>query len=228
MKRAYPQYLASGGEELPPEILKVIFPLGYWDLIRKYAAESDVDPYLAVALVAQESTFVADIKSYANAVGLTQLMPGTARAIARTLKLPYSPRLLTNPETNIRIGMAYLAEKVKEFGELHLALASYNAGERAVRRWVRERPGLELEEFIDDIPYPQTQNYVKKLLATAEDYRRRYGPDSSRENTAADAGTTSGQRVSTAPKPTAQRATAKKASAVSPAAAKKKKTRKTA
>ena len=88
MKRAYPQYLAAGGEELPAEILKVIFPIGYWDLIRKYAAEYDIDPFVAAALIAQESTFVSDIKSYANAVGLTQLMPVTARQVAKTLKLP--------------------------------------------------------------------------------------------------------------------------------------------
>jgi soluble lytic murein transglycosylase len=229
MKRAYPQYLAAGGEELPPDILKVIFPIGYWDLIRKYAAENDIDPFVAAALIAQESTFVPDIKSYANAVGLTQLMPVTARQVAKTLKLPYSARLLTNPEANIRIGMAYLAAKVKEFGELHLALASYNAGERPVHRWIRERPGLERDEFIDDIPFPQTQGYVKKILGTAEDYRRLYGPEASRAGAIAEA-TVSGsaKRASTSPKATADRPTAKKASAVSRSPGKKKKTRKTA
>jgi hypothetical protein len=58
---------------------------------------------------------------------------------------------------------------------MHLVLASYNAGERPVHRWVGERPGLASEEFIDDIPYPETQNYVRKILGTAEDYRRIYG-----------------------------------------------------
>ena len=93
------------------------------------------------------------------------------------MKLPYSPRLLTNPEANIRMGTAYFADMVKEFGDLHLALASYNAGERPVRRWMAERPGLARDEFIDDIPFPETQNYVKKILGTAEDYRRSTGPD---------------------------------------------------
>ena len=229
MKRAYPQYLAAGGEELPAEILKVIFPIGYWDLIRKYAAEYDIDPFVAAALIAQESTFVSDIKSYANAVGLTQLMPVTARQVAKTLKLPYSARLLTNPEANIRIGMTYLAAKVKEFGELHLALASYNAGERAVHRWIRERPGLERDEFIDDIPFPQTQGYVKKILGTAEDYRRLYGSDAPRAGAGAQAAAPApAKRASTAPKATADRPTTKKASAVSRSTGKKKKTRKTA
>jgi len=58
---------------------------------------------------------------------------------------------------------------------LHLVLASYNAGERAVRRWQDERPGMVTDEFIDDIPYPETQNYVKKILGTTDDYRRLYG-----------------------------------------------------
>ena len=180
MKRAYPQYLAAGGEELPSDILKVIFPIGYWDLIQKYSGEYKIDPFLAAALIAQESTFVRDIKSYANAVGLTQLMPRTARQYARTLKLRYTSALLTNPEANIRMGMAYLADKVTEFGEIHLALASYNAGERPVHRWSMERPGVAQDEFIDDIPFPQTQNYVKKILGTAEDYRRLYSDSTPR------------------------------------------------
>jgi soluble lytic murein transglycosylase len=74
------------------------------------------------------------------------------------------------------MGTAYFSDKMKEFGAVHLALASYNAGESAVRQWIAERPGLSPEEFIDDIPYPETQNYVKRILGTTEDYRRLYKP----------------------------------------------------
>jgi soluble lytic murein transglycosylase-like protein len=175
MRRAYPQFMAAGGEELPRDVLTVIFPIAYWDLIRKHAQANGLDPYFVAALVAQESTFVADVKSAANAYGLMQLLPSTARIYARKLNLKYSPRLLTDPESNIRMGTAYLADKIKEFGDLHLVLASYNAGERPVHRWQSERPGVPTEEFIDDIPYPETQTYVKKILGTAEDYRRLYG-----------------------------------------------------
>lgn len=176
MRRAYPQFLAAGGQGLPREVLTVIFPLAYWELIRKYAALNGLDPYFVAALVAQESTFVPDVRSSANAVGLMQLMAPTGRLYARRLKVPYSARLLTNPEANVRLGTAYLADKVREFGRLHLALASYNAGERAVRRWMAERPDIvDQDEFIDDIPYSETQNYVKRILGTAEDYRRLYG-----------------------------------------------------
>ena len=174
MKRAYPQFMASGGDQLPREILTTIFPLQYWDLIRKNAAEQKLDPYLVAALMAQESTFVRDIKSHAGAYGLMQMKPSTARLYARKLKLRYSLRLLTTPETNIRMGTMYFADKIREFGSLHLALASYNAGESPVRRWMRETPDLPQDEFIDNISYPETQQYVKRLLGTAEDYRRLY------------------------------------------------------
>ncbi|MEQ1909677.1 MAG: lytic transglycosylase domain-containing protein [Vicinamibacterales bacterium] len=174
MRRAYPQFMTIGGDGLPREVLSVIFPLAYWDLIRKHADANGLDPYFVAALVAQESTFVADVRSSAKATGLMQLMGPTARMYARKLKLPYSSRLLVDPEANIRMGTAYFADKMREFGNAYLALASYNAGERAVRRWQNERPGLEAEEFIDDIPYPETQGYVKKILGTADDYRRVY------------------------------------------------------
>ena len=174
IKRAYPQFMASGGEELPREILTTIFPLSYWDLIKKYSAQQNLDPYLVAALMAQESTFVRDIKSHAGAYGLMQMMPSTGRQYARKLKLRYSLSLLTTPDTNIQMGTMYLADKIREFGSVHLALASYNAGETPVRRWMRENPGLAQDEFIDTIPYPETQQYVKRLLGTAEDYRRLY------------------------------------------------------
>ena len=175
MKRAYPQFMAAGGDQLPREILTVVFPLEYWDLIRKNAALHKLDPYLVAGLMAQESTFVPDIKSHAGAYGLMQMMPSTGRQYARKLKLRYSLRLLTTPETNIRMGTMYLADKIREFGGVHLALASYNAGETPVRRWMREHANLPQDEFIDSIPYPETQQYVKRLLGTAEDYRRLYG-----------------------------------------------------
>jgi soluble lytic murein transglycosylase len=118
------------------------------------------------------------VRSHANAYGLMQLLPSTGRTYARKLKLRYSLRLLTTAEPNLRMGTAYFADKIREFGSMPLALASYNAGETPVHRWMDERgPGLPQEEFIDDIPYPETQNYVKRILGTAEDYRRLYGSE---------------------------------------------------
>lgn len=239
MRRAYPQFMAAGGEELPREVLTVIYPIAYWDLIRKHAQANGLDPYLVAALVAQESTFVADVRSAANAYGLMQLMPSTARMYARKLKMRYSSRLLTDPEANIRMGTAYLADKIREFGDLHLVLASYNAGETPVRRWRSERPGLETEEFIDDIPYPETQLYVKKILGTAEDYRRLYsgvpaieGVDAPRvvvapATPAASAPAPAPAKKASAPAPARKKAPAVKKPAAKRPAAKKPAARKT-
>jgi soluble lytic murein transglycosylase len=176
MRRAYPQFLTAGGQQLPAEVLQVIFPLTYWPLIQKYANAHKLDPYLIAALIAQESTFDAGIRSPANAWGLMQIVPATGRRIGRTLGIRnVQISHLTNPQTNVRIGTAYFARLVRQFGGTHYALASYNAGENRVVRWKAERPGIDEDEFIDDIPFPETQNYVKRILGTAEDYRILYG-----------------------------------------------------
>ncbi len=175
MRRAYPQFMAAGGEQLPPDVLRVIFPLDYWPLIRKYSDAHKLDPYLMTALIAQESTFTPDVRSSANAVGLMQLIPGTGRRYAAKLGIRYSATILTQPETNIRLGMRYFRDLMDRFGGAHFALASYNAGEHRIDRWIDERPGFTQDEFIDDIPFPETQTYVKRILGTADDYRRLYG-----------------------------------------------------
>jgi len=181
MRRAYPQSLTSTGHLLPVAMRQVIFPLVYWETIRVHANKYDLDPYVMAALINQESTFDADIRSSANAWGLMQIVPPTGRRLARTLGIRrFSTRSLTDPLTNIRMGMLYFSQLVKQFGGTYYALASYNAGESRVVRWKAERPGLDEDEFIDDIPFPETQNYVKRILGTAEDYRLLYGRDGGR------------------------------------------------
>ena len=176
MRRAYPQFLSSEGGALPVEVLRIIFPLDYWDLIEKHSKAKKLDPYLVSALMAQESTFTAEIRSAANARGLMQVMPGTGRLYARKLGIrPFTTASLSQPETNVRIGIQYLKDLVDKFGGIHYALAGYNAGDARVAEWIREAPGLPADEFIDSIPFPETQNYVKRILGTTEDYRRLYG-----------------------------------------------------
>lgn len=175
MKRAYPRYMAEGGD-LPRELATVLFPLDYWDLIQKHAKQHDLDPFVVAALMAQESTFDAKIRSAANAWGLMQILPSTGARVARTLGIrPFNTASLTRPEVNIRIGTKYFADLVKRYnGDYAPALAAYNAGENRVDRWRQERPGLDRDEFIDGIPFPETQGYVKKILGTADDYRELY------------------------------------------------------
>ena len=116
MRRAYPQFMAAGGETLPPEVLRIIFPLDYWPLIKKYSDLHKLDPYLIAALMAQESTFTAEIRSHANAYGLMQVIPSTGRRYARKLGIRFSTASLTNAETNVRIGTLYFKELMGRFG----------------------------------------------------------------------------------------------------------------
>jgi soluble lytic murein transglycosylase len=175
MRRAYPQFMTAGGELMPNDLLTVIFPVAYWDLIRKYADAHKLDPYIMAALIAQESTFEAGVKSAANAWGLMQVLPSTGREYAHKLGIaPFRTSRLTDPETNIRIGMAMFADLMSDLGDLSLALAAYNAGEDRASHWKAARQGVARDEFIDDIPYAETQNYVKRIIGTAEDYRRLY------------------------------------------------------
>jgi soluble lytic murein transglycosylase len=176
MRRAYPQFLAAGGEDLPADVLQIIFPIDYWPLIQKYSSLHGLDPYLIAALMAQESTFTAEIRSSANARGLMQLMPSTGRLYARKIGMKgFTTASLLQPETNVRLGTQYFKDLIDRFGGVHYALAGYNAGEHRVVRWQNEAPGLPADEFVDNIPFPETQNYVKRILGTTEDYRRLYG-----------------------------------------------------
>ena len=176
MRRAYPQFMAAGGETMPADVLRIIFPLDYWPLITKYSQQHNLDPYLVAALMAQESTFTAEIRSHANAYGLMQIMPPTGRQYAKKLGIkPFTTAMLRQPEVNVQIGTQYFSDLIDKYGGAHFALASYNAGESRVNRWSNERPGMPQDEFIDDIPFPETQNYVKRILGTADDYRYLYG-----------------------------------------------------
>jgi soluble lytic murein transglycosylase len=112
----------------------------------------------------------------ANAYGLMQLVPSTANQYARRLGMRrLASGALTQPETNVKIGTQYFKDLIDRFGGVHFALASYNAGEGRVVRWMQEKRDLEPDEFVDDIPYPETQNYVKRIIGIAEDYRHLYG-----------------------------------------------------
>ena len=112
--------------------------------------------------------------------------------------------MLTNGDTNIRLGTLYFKRLVSQFGGTYYALASYNAGENRVVRWKTERPNMDEDEFIDDIPFPETQNYVKRILGIAEDYRRLYGEGEGRPAPVIHKapGKTSTAKSSTAKKPT--------------------------
>jgi soluble lytic murein transglycosylase len=225
MRRAYPQFLTAGGEGLPEEILQIIFPIDFWPLLKGNAQAHGLDPFLITALAAQESTFDPRIRSSANAIGLMQIVPSTGRRYARKVGMRgFTTRSLENPEINARLGTQYFADLVRQFGGAHFALAGYNAGEHRVQRWNEEAPGLPMDEWIDNIPFPETQNYVKRILGTADDYRRLYGesrvPVISRPAPTAPTKSTASQNKPTTKKAAAKKAPTKKAATKRPPAKK--------
>jgi soluble lytic murein transglycosylase len=176
MRRAYPQFMAgrrgSAAGRRPAHHLPARLLAAHHQVLD----EHKLDPYLIAALMAQESTFTAEIRSHANAYGLMQIIPDTGRATRGRWASSRSARpCCARPEINVRIGTQYFRDLIDKYGGAHFALASYNAGESRVDRWTDERPGLPQDEFIDDIPFPETQTYVKRILGTAEDYRYLYG-----------------------------------------------------
>lgn len=134
------------------------------------------------AIVRQESNFDTAAISHAGARGLMQLMPGTARSVAKRLRVRYSPRKLTRDSRyNVRLGQAYLGQMINRFdGSYILAIASYNAGPSAAKRWVRQfgdprEPGVDVIDWVESIPYRETRNYVQRVIENLQVYRVRMG-----------------------------------------------------
>jgi soluble lytic murein transglycosylase len=153
-----------------------LYPRAFWEWVDHYARQSRLDPYLVTAIIREESAFAPKALSRAGARGLMQLMPGTAAQVAKENNIRNSLDLDT-PAPNIALGTRYLAKLHDEFGgNLALTLASYNAGPHVVRRWVGTlQSSQDLEAFIEDIPYPETRRYVKRVLGSYDRYRTLYG-----------------------------------------------------
>jgi soluble lytic murein transglycosylase len=129
-------------------------------------------------LVRQESVFAADAKSHAGALGLTQLMPATAKGLVRSvLRVRYRRAFLYDPGVNARLGAAYLKSLFERFdGNSVFALAAYNGGPTRMARLLRENAGLPEDEVFESHPAYETRHYVRVVLLFAESYRTLY-PD---------------------------------------------------
>jgi len=152
----------------------LLYPQAYRELIVKYAEQAGIEPSLAYAVMRAESSFIPSAKSPVGARGLMQLMPDTAAAVMRTKKI--APERLYDPELNIRLGSIHLRELLDKYAGNRIAvIASYNAGANNVNRWLKTYADLPGEDFIESIPFGETREYVKKVLATASLYQRLYG-----------------------------------------------------
>ncbi|MGE5220589.1 MAG: tetratricopeptide repeat protein [Chloroflexota bacterium] len=152
------------------------FPLAFWDLIQQKAREREIDPYLVLALIRQESLFDARARSPAAALGLMQLIPPTAARVAKQLGLAApSQERLYEPEVNLTLGTQYLKDLLQRYSNnWYKALAAYNAGEAAVDRWEKELATDDIEEFVERIPYVETRGYVKLVMRNHRIYKRLY------------------------------------------------------
>lgn len=157
---------------------RLYHPLSHEAAIARHANAADLDPYLVAAVVNVESGFRPDVVSSAGAVGLMQVKPSTAAAVARAAGIGgrMDTRALSDPDTNLRIGTRYLAELVARYdGDTALALAAYNAGLGNADRWAGEwhRTGGDLSDTID---FPETAHYVDEVVSQVSEYRHLY-PD---------------------------------------------------
>jgi soluble lytic murein transglycosylase len=174
-RQLYPGLEARRFEDVPKEIWLTAFPLPYETQLRAAATRAGVDPMIVAGLIRQESTFDTNAVSHAGAYGLMQLMPKTARLLARQQRVGYSRARLTDPSYNLRLGTIYLAQLQKNWGDFEAALAAYNAGEDHVATWKSGQTYTESAEFVDSIPFTETRDYVQIVLRNAEIYRRLYG-----------------------------------------------------
>ncbi|MEO5883389.1 MAG: transglycosylase SLT domain-containing protein [Caldimonas sp.] len=151
------------------------FPAPLRQDVTARAREIGLDPAFVYGLIRQESRFIMDARSGVGASGLMQLMPATARWTAKKIGLPYTPALITDRDTNLRLGNAYLKLVLDDVGGSQpMAAAAYNAGPGRPRKW-REGPLLEPAVWAENIPFAETRDYVKKVLSNAAYYAMALG-----------------------------------------------------
>lgn len=151
------------------------YPKAFPELVAKHSRANHVPEALQWAIMREESSFYPRAESFANALGLTQMMSRTARRFA---KWPVTRDALFDPDKNLEVGSKFLAFLLEHYGgAVPLVISGYNAGEGGVDRWLRERGDLELDEFIETIPYDETRGYTKRVLSSYLTYTWLYQPD---------------------------------------------------
>ena len=156
-------------------IQKLIYRQDYSEYVEKYAKEYNVDPLLIYSIIKAESNFDDEAVSSKGATGLMQLMDNTAKEIATNESLEYvSNESLFDPETNIKLGVKYFADLIAIFKNEAVALAAYNAGMGTVQGWIDKGTIKSDGSDIENIPYNETNMYVRKILKDYDIYRSLY------------------------------------------------------
>jgi soluble lytic murein transglycosylase len=153
---------------------KIAYPRAFPALVAKNAKANALPEWLQLAIMREESAFSPRTESFANAIGLTQMIIKTAKRFANGV--PVTRDLLLDPAKNVEIGSRFLGFLWKHFNAVPpLTIAGYNAGEAAVEKWLGERGNLAMDEFMETIPYDETRNYTKRVLASYFAYAWLYG-----------------------------------------------------
>ncbi len=150
---------------------QLMSPEFYRTTVRGLAADNEVPPSLLWAIMQKESSFEPHALSSSDAMGLMQVIPQTAEAIAGRLGERYVDGMLFEPYHSIRYGAWYLGALARKFdGQLPLAIAAYNAGPVAVEAWVDRNAGMPFDEFVEEISYDQARDYVRRVLTVMVGY----------------------------------------------------------
>jgi soluble lytic murein transglycosylase len=162
---------------LSPEVLKALFPIPYKDEVERFSRERQLDPFLVLSIMKQESKFKPLARSPAFARGLMQIIPSTAAGLATSLGLQdFSVDQLYIPEVNINLGTRYVQDITREFGnQVEFIAAGYNGGESNVRRWQDSSMKDEVMDFVSSIDFKETKNYVMIVKSNYEIYKQIYG-----------------------------------------------------
>lgn len=163
-------FALNSGDDLRAYTLR--FPIAHRELIVAAAQKNSLSPAFVFGLIRSESAWVQDAKSHANAYGLMQLIPDTARRMAKAEKRAFAnPLALYDPALNVALGTRYLSGMLQRFEGAHwLAAAAYNAGPQRVDQWLAKRGDLEPDLFVETIPFKETREYVARVLAFAVIY----------------------------------------------------------
>ena len=156
-------------------VMKKVYPLKYTENIEKYAEKYNVDKYLVYAIIKAESNFNEKAKSKSNAIGLMQIMEATAKEIAAKMELDIMKEQLYKPELNIQIGVKYYASLLEKYNNNYkIAIIAYNAGIGNVDKWIKEGIIKEDGTDLENVPFKETNNYVRKILRNYEIYKGLY------------------------------------------------------
>ncbi len=170
------EYINSA-QNFSAEAAELAYPRGYRQLVEEYSKKYDIDPNLVYAVILAESMFKKDSVSRANAIGLMQIVPLTGRFVASLAGLKdFSPEMLMDPDINLGLGIKYLSMlKTQYSGNLVLMLAHYNAGPTNLNSWLKSNEIQDIDIFIENIPFNETREYIKKVISYYCYYSWLYG-----------------------------------------------------